>query len=340
MYSRDFIWLNPSNSLMKLALWSMQIIQLQIREVKWTVHSHIPNKAHTSCLWLQNPWPRPLGNTAPLFIAGISTIVPESYVHRWESGNSPPGISQHSLPFDLHLSSLAWGSLCCFTFSPLEVSYVFAQKFQRPILLLFLGLMPSVDSLTSPSTCFFDLHSNRFFVGHLTCLIIWLFPSSSLYWVGMKRPSVVLLFMSMIRKHVKINHIKGKVIVYFLLVKGIWTVRESLFPVVNDMDILFRSRSRNQWCGALVCFGPMTLAEWGASKRIFWLSQNIFPVAIWRLYKFSQRVWQVISLDRRARTWCSPKYCQFGHQMHRVSAKADVLFSRPVQQGGSPAKPA
>ena len=113
-----------------------------------------------------------------------------------------------------------------------------------------------------------------------------------------------------------VNLIKLTVKVDFLLLQEMWTVEESLFPVANDMASLTRSHSRQQRRGVLVCLSHMTLAEWVASEYtcIFWLCQNIFPVAIWTLFKFSQRVWQVISLDSRARTWCSPKCCQFGYQ--------------------------
>lgn len=59
-YCRYFILLNPSNNLMKLALWFIQIINLQIIGIKWMFHSHRPNISHTSCVWLQNPWPHQL----------------------------------------------------------------------------------------------------------------------------------------------------------------------------------------------------------------------------------------------------------------------------------------
>lgn len=125
----------------------------------------------------------------------------------------PPGNNQHSLLSDVYPSPPTWGSLCCPTFSPLKVSYFFTHKFQRPILFLALEPVHSVDPLISPSVCFFDLHSDKLFVVFATCLItfISLSPSSPSSWVKLKRSFMVLLFTSMIPKHLKIDHYKRQI---------------------------------------------------------------------------------------------------------------------------------
>lgn len=145
--------------------------------------------------------------------------------------------------------------------------------------------------------------------------------------------------MSMMWKHVKINHLKGKFIVYFLLIGGIMDCG-GLTLSSGQLHDHFNQKhhSRNQLCNVLVPSSYMTLAEQDAWKCrcILWLCQCVFLVAIWRLYKFSLGIWQVISLDSRGRTCCSPNYCQFRHQMYTVSSRADISVSPPLSGREAP----